>query len=201
MTNIDAVSRRTGRLLRRCQREVKARNFSALFELLDEEPWFTYHPWVKETIERFNGHPRLRRNKRGRPRHYRKFNPEALVGLVESVTRSGRVNRDRAFGLIEEWGLLSYDTAKRLYRRAMADKTPRGVIIEFPDEAKYVTAAEAEAERAVTQELRPNTSIRRIFQDAESERVEILFEGGDRGLRTSDFAIITSASVNVQKDR
>ena len=194
MTNIDAVSGRTGRLLRRCQQQVKARNFSALLELLGEEPWFIYHPWVKETIERFSGHPRLRRNKRGRPRHYLKFNPEALVGLVESLTRTGRVNRDRAFGLIEEWGLISYDTAKRLYRRAQADKTPRGVIIEFPDEAVYVTAAEAEAKRAATEELRPYTSIRRTFQDAERGPVEILFEGGEPGLRTRDFAIINSVS-------
>lgn len=200
-TNIDAVSRRTGRLLRRCRREVKARNFSALLELLDEEPWFIYHPWVEETIERFSGHPLLRRNKRGRPRHYRKFNPDALVGLVESLIRSGRVNRNRAFGLIEEWGLVTYDTAKRLYRRVQTDKTPRGVIVEFPDEAVYVTAAEAEAERAAAEELRPYTSVRRIFQDAERGPVEIRFEGGEPGLRTDDFAIINQASVEVPKDR
>jgi hypothetical protein len=202
MTNIDAVGRRTGRLLRQCRREVKARNFSGIFELLDEEPWFIYHPWVEKAFERFRGHPRLRRRNRGRPRTWRKFNPDALVGLVQSLIRSGRVkSREQAFGLIHESGLLSYDTAKRLYHRVQVDRTPRGVSIEFPDEAAYVTAAEAAAERALAEELRPNTSIRRTFQDAEGGPVEILFEGGEQGVGTRDFAIMNRVSVEVQKDR
>jgi len=202
MTNIDAVSRRTGRLLRRCRQEVKARTFSALLELLDEEPWFIYHPWVEKAFDRFRGHPRLRRKKRGRPPHGYKINPEALFGLVESLIRSGRVkNRDRAFGLIDEWCLLSYKSAKQLYRRVQTDKNPRGVFIEFPDEAVYVTADEARPERAMTEELGPNTSARRTFQHSESGPIEFVLKTGEPGSATHDFAIIKSTSVRVQKDR
>lgn len=195
-TNIDAASGRSVLLLRQCQRRVKGRDFSALLELLDEEPFFIFHPWVDASIKRFRDHPRFGRQKRGRPKKSYASNPLALLGLVESLLDSGRAkNRHQAFSLIEEWRLTSYDTAKRTYRRELGNTAPREVMIEYLEGTEYVSEAEAEAVRKSARELRPNEAIRLSEMDRESGQPEIVLKAGDAGRKTDNFAIITGVSM------
>jgi hypothetical protein len=189
-TTVRVATKRTRALLKRCRRRIKARDFSALLELLDVEPYLIHHPWVGNAVSRFEHHPRLKR-RRGRRAGKHKVDPSTIVGLVNAIVAGGR-SRNKAFGLIEQWKLMSLDTAKRLYRRARTDSAPRAVVIEFPDEKVWISAEQAEIEKAAAQYPTPGAPVRRRAQDG----TEIVVGAIDEGKPSDEFVLVHSIRVD-----
>jgi hypothetical protein len=103
-TTVNIVCRSTRRRLSAAKRGVKARKFSALLELLDEAPWYAYHPWVRDALWRFRDHPRFKRAPK-RPQGRTKLDPLVVMGIVKTLCDGRRARiREQAFGRIEEWG-------------------------------------------------------------------------------------------------
>lgn len=200
-TTVNVVCKSTNTGLAAAKRRVKAGDFSALLELLDEAPWYAYHPWVRDALRRFRDHPRLTRPRK-RPRGRTKLDPLVVVGIVNALCDGGRArSRERAFGKIEDWELCSAETAKRLYREALKEAAtkPRAVAIEFPDDAVLVSEAEVQALRAGADALRPYSLIERTITDPErGGPVVVRLEGGEPGPHTRDFFLLTGISVVIQ---
>jgi hypothetical protein len=195
MTTIRAIRQRTNALLKECQRRVKKREFSAVFKLIDEEPWFVCHPWVQDMFKRFADHPRFVR-KPGRRKGKHRMHPFAVKDLVDCLVRASTCsNRAKAYGLIEQCGLMAEETARRLYGRAVNDRTPQGVLIEFPDEMQYLTEEEVQAVRASAELLTPGAEIRRVIDDEKGMPIEVSFKGGAPGAPTREFLVFDRISI------
>ena len=199
-TTVNVVCKSTRTRLAAVKRRVKARDFAALLELLDEAPWYAYHPWVRDALRRFRDHPRLKRPRK-RPRGRTKLDPLAVMGVVNALREGRRVrSREQAFWKIEEWGLCSAETAKRLHMKALKEVTtkPRSVAIEFPDDAVLESEAEVQAIRARAETLQPYSTIERTIADPERGQVALRVEGLEAGAPTRDFFLLTRLSVFVE---
>ena len=122
------------------------------------------------------------------------------MGIVNALCDGRRArSRHQAFGKIEEWGLCSAETAKRLHRKALKEVAtkPRAVAIEYPDDAVRVSGAEAQAARARAEELRPYSTIERAIADPERGQVAVRVEGHEAGTPTRDFFLLTGISASI----
>ncbi len=79
----------------------------------------------------------LTSGRRGRRQGTHKVHPLIVVGLVQYLIESGRVNnREKAFGKLEELGVIPYKSGKDSFYRALREQRFRAVLIELPDLAK-----------------------------------------------------------------
>ncbi len=174
--NVAQAQKQANELLRRCQRRVRDGHPSAVLELLDMNPEFVMHAWVRETLFWLAMSGRLRRS-RGRRRGTYKMHPLLVVGLVEQLLSSGQApNLDQAFAQLEQLDVLPYYTAKRLFYQVQSEKRFRPVMLTFPQVAREVAAEEA-ALPLGREVLQPGGKITRNFEDPVLGNVEIVFEG------------------------
>ncbi len=179
-TSLTEADRRTEEMLKWCQRRVRAGEPSAVLELLDINPEFIKHPWVREAYFRFFVSGRLRR-RRGRPKGRYKVHPLCVLGLVEYLISTGEAKtREKAFGKLEEFGILSYVTAKRVFTQAINDKRFRAIVLTFPELAWRLNKDEV-AELNDIETLTPGATIIRTVEDDRFGPIEITFEatGGE----------------------
>jgi hypothetical protein len=138
-------------------------------------PAFMAVAWVRETYWRFikEGHP-LRR--RGRIRGKHTFHPLTLVGLVRHLiaTRDAK-NPEQALGLLEELRVLPYGTAKDLYYRVVQEDRFKPILLEFPEYAQRVPAAELQGVLSRVEMPEPGRPVQRKIQDPRLGEVEITF--------------------------
>jgi hypothetical protein len=115
----------------------------AISELLDLNPEFVAVPWVREALERLlEGGLSLRR--KGRPHGRFAVNPLIVVGLVQHLISTGRApNREQAFARLEELGVLTYESAKDSFYRALRERRFHPILIEFPEFAQEISAEAA----------------------------------------------------------
>lgn len=171
----DAARREAEAMLASCRGEVERGHHYALMELLDANPAFMAVAWVRETCRSFvkEGHP-LRR--RGRIRGKYTFHPLMLVGLVRHLIAMGDAKSpEQAFGLLEELRVLPYGTAKDLYYRGVQEDRFKPILLEFPEYAQQVTAAELQGFLARVEMLEPGRPVQRTIQDPRLGEVEITF--------------------------
>jgi hypothetical protein len=132
-------------LLRRCRERVRRGERAAIWELLEINPAFIANAWVREQTTRFleGG---LSTGRRGRRPGTFKVHPLVIVGLVQQLIESGRArNPERAFVELDEFGLVSYDSAKDAYYRALRDSRYRPVLVELPGFAEVISEEQHEA--------------------------------------------------------
>lgn len=171
----EAARREAEAMLADCRGEVERGNHAALTELLDANPAFIAVAWVRDTCQRFikEGHP-LRR--RGRIRGKHTFHPLMLVGLVRHLIATGDAKSpEQAFGLLEELRVLAYGTAKDLYYRGVQEDRFKPILLEFPEYAQRVPAAELQGFLSRVEMLEPGKPVQRKIQDPTLGEVEITF--------------------------
>jgi len=175
-TSVDRAKREAEALLRQCQERVAAGRAGAILDLLDMNPEFIQHAWVRETYTRLREAGRLRRAP-GRPIGRDKVCPMVVVGLVGHVIETGRVkNREQAFGKLEELGLMTYAAAKDSFYRGWREPRFKAIYLEFPELEREMRAEEvAYFQRA--EMVEPGRTIKRTFEDPRLGRVEFGLRG------------------------
>lgn len=175
-TSADQAKREAEALLRQCQERVAAGRAGAILDLLDINPEFIQHAWVRETYIRLSEQGLLRR-RRGRPIGRDKVCPMVVVGLVGHLITTERVkNCEQAFGELEELGLMTYAAAKDSFYRGWREPRFRPVYLEFPELEREMTAAEVEyLQRAEI--VKSGQTINRTFEDPRLGRVEFSLRG------------------------
>jgi hypothetical protein len=175
-TSVDRAKREAEALLRQCQQRVAAGRAGAILDLLDINPEFIQHAWVRETHIRLSEEGRLRRAP-GRPIGRDKVCPMVVVGLVGHLIDTGRVkNREQAFGKLEELGVMTYAAAKDSFYRGRREPRFKAIYLEFPELEREMRAEEvAYFQRA--QMVEPGRTITRTFEDPRLGRVEFGFRG------------------------
>ena len=132
VTSVNRARQEADAQLRKCRGRVRNGNLRAVQELLDLNPAFIWHPWVRETYERLLQMQRPWR-KRGRPKWRYKLNPEIVWGFVTALRASGRAKNDhQAVCLLGRMGILSYDRARRLCNQAKKDPRLRALLLPSP---------------------------------------------------------------------
>ena len=195
VTNVDKAHAWTQAKLRACQRAVRKKDFQPLVELVREEPWFLEHPWVKEFVNRFEGHPRYK-GKKGR-QHCLKIDPDVVRGFVDSVIASGRARSiGRACSLLAGWASVSEEHARRLYRKANSDTRCRAYVIVFPS-AMRVSEDEAHEVRARYPLLESGQSADFTTEVPGHGQVQMRFQGFGEGAPTKDFVVLLPGSLKV----
>jgi hypothetical protein len=175
-TSADRAKREADALLRQCQERVTAGRTAAILELLDINPEFILHAWVRDTYIRLSEEGRLRRA-RGRPIGRDQVCPMVVVGLVGHLIETERVkNREQAFGKLEELGLMTYAAAKDSFYRGWREPRFKPIYLEFPELEREMTAEEvAYFKRA--EMVEPGRTIKRTFDDPQLGRVEFGLKG------------------------
>jgi len=175
-TSADRAKREAEALLRQCHERVAAGEAGAILDLLDINPEFIQHAWVRATYIRLSEEGRLRRA-RGRPIGRDKVCPMVVVGLVGHLIETGRVqNREQAFGKLDELGLMTYAAAKDSFYRGWREPRFRPIYLEFPELEREMSAGEvAYFQRA--EMVEPGRTIKRTFDDPQLGRVEFGLTG------------------------
>ena len=175
-TTADRAKREADALIRWCQEQVLTGRVSAILELLDINPEFIRHAWVRETYIRLSEEGRLRRA-RGRPIGRDQVCPLVVVGLVGYLVETGRVkNPEQAFGKLDELGLMTYAAAKDSFYRGRREPRFRAIYLEFPELEREMTAAEM-AYFSRAEMVEPGRTITRTFEDPQLGRVEFGLTG------------------------
>ena len=148
----------------------------AILELLDINPEFIQHAWVRATYIRLGEEGRLRRA-RGRPVGRDQVCPMVVVGLVGCLIDTKRAkNREQAFWRLQDLGLMTYAAAKDSFYRGWREPRFRPIYLEFPELAREMTAGEvAYFQRA--EMVEPGRTIKRTFDDPQLCRVEFGLTG------------------------
>ncbi len=164
-------------LLRHCRARLRRGDRSAIPELLDLNPEFISVRWVREELVRLvEGGLPLR--KRGRPWGRYKMHPLVVVGLVEHLIATKRVkNPEQAFGRLEEIGVLSYESTKECFYRALREKRSEAVLMEFPELRQVISEAEAARLFSAGEVVQPGKKSRRTWEDPRLGTVELVIEG------------------------
>ncbi len=175
-TSTEQARREAEALLRQCQERVAAGRAGAVLDLLDINPEFIQHAWVREAYVRLSEQGLLRR-RRGRPIGRDKVCPMVVAGLVGQLIATGRVkNLEQAFGKLEELGLMTYAAAKDSFYRGRREPRFRPIYLEFPELEREMTAAEVEyLQRA--EMVESGRTINRTFEDPRLGRVEFSLRG------------------------
>jgi len=170
-TSVDLAKNEADALLRRCRELVAVGRAEAILELLDINPEFIKDAWVRETYIRLAEEGRLRRAP-GRPIGRDKVNPMVVVGLVGHLIETKRAkNREQAFGVLEELGLMTYAAAKDSFYRSRREARFKPIYLEFPELERELTAEEvAYFMRAEMVEV--DRTAMRTFDDPRLGRVE-----------------------------
>jgi hypothetical protein len=141
-TSMDRAKRQADALLRQCQERVAAGRTTAILELLDINPEFIKNAWVRDTCIRLGDEGRLRRAP-GRPIGRDKVCPMVVVGLVGHLIETRRTkNREQAFGVLEDLGLMTYSAAKDSFYRGWREPRFKPIYLEFPELEREMTAEE-----------------------------------------------------------
>jgi hypothetical protein len=175
-TSAERAKREAEVLLLQCQERVAAGCPGAILDLLDINPEFIQHAWVRETYIRLSEQGLLRR-RRGRPIGRDKVCPMVVVGLVGHLVATGRVkNSEQAFGRLEELGLMKYAAAKDSFYRGRREPRFRPIYLEFPELEREMTAAEVAYLQRVEM-VEPGRTVSRTFEDPRLGRVEFSLRG------------------------
>lgn len=177
----DRAKREADELLRRCRRDLRCGDRSAILDLLDLNPEFICVAWVQaELLRLLQGGLPLR--KRGRPKGRYNLHPLVVVGLVEHLIATGRArNREQAFGKLEELQVLPYESAKDAFYQVVGEKRFRPVLVEFPELAREVSAEEESAWRERVEVLGPGRKITRTWTHPQLGTVETTFKARPSG--------------------
>ncbi len=137
---------------------------TAIAELLDLNPEFIAVAWVRDALEQLlEGGGSLRQ--KGRPHARYAVNPLIVVGLVQHLIPTGRVpNREPAFARPEEHGVLTYESAKDSFYRALRERRFHPVLIEFPEFAQEISA-EAAARLPSGERVQTGVEVSRKWED------------------------------------
>ncbi len=175
-TSPDRARREAEALLRQCQERVAAGHAGAILDLLDTNPEFIRHAWVRATYIRLSEEGRLRRA-RGRPTGRDQVCPMVVVGLVGHLIDTKRVkNREQAFWKLQDLGLMTYAAAKDSFYRGWREPRFKAIYLEFPELEREMTAEEmAYFQRA--EMVEPGRTIKRAFDDPQLGRVEFGLTG------------------------
>lgn len=175
-TSADRAKQEAEALLRQCQERVAAGHAGAILDLLDINPEFIQHAWVRATYIRLSEEGRLRRA-RGRPVGRDQVCPMVVVGLVGYLIDTKRVqNREQAFWRLQDLGLMTYAAAKDSFYRGRREPRFRPIYLEFPELEREMTAEEvAYFQRA--EMVEPGRTIKRTFDDPQLGRVEFGLTG------------------------
>ena len=175
-TSADRAKREAEALLRQCRERVAAGRPGAILDLLDMNPEFIQHAWVRGTYIRLSEEGRLRRAP-GRPIGRDRVCPMVVVGLVGYLIDTRRVkNREQAFWRLEDLGLMTYAAAKDSFYRGWRESRFRPIYVEFPELEREMTAEEmAYFQRA--EMVEPSRTVRRTFEDPRLGRVEFELTG------------------------
>jgi hypothetical protein len=175
-TSLERAKLEAYELLRQCQERIAGGRAAAVLELLDINPEFIKHAWVRETYVRLTEQGRLRRTP-GRPVGRDKVNPMVVVGLVGHLIETARAkNREQAFGKLEELGLMTHAAAKDSFYRAWREPRFKAIYLEFPELERELTAEEMVYFKR-TEMVEPGRTIKRMFDDPQLGRLEFGFRG------------------------
>jgi hypothetical protein len=132
VTSVNRAKREANVQLGKCRGRVRRGDLRAVLELLDLNPAFIQHPWVRKTYERLLRIERPGR-KRGRPKGRYTINPEIVWGFVMALRASGRAKNDhREVVLLGRMGIFSYDQGRRLCNQAKSDPRLRALLLPSP---------------------------------------------------------------------
>ncbi len=129
--------------------------------------------WVRETLVKLAKQRRLRR-RQGRPTGWYRIYPLVVVALVEQLLSSGEVeNAEEAFGELEELGVMSCESAQRLFYQARREERFRAILLTSPELARMVTAEEVAERVRKAETLQPGGPITRTVQHPQLGSVSI----------------------------
>jgi hypothetical protein len=142
-TQAARAKRETDEVLSHYRNRWRQGDRTAISELLDLNPEFIVAAWVRDALEQLlEGGLPLRR--KGRPHGRYAVNPLIVVGLVQNLISTGRApNREQAFARLEELGVLTYESAKDSFYRALRERRFHPILIEFPEFAQEISAETA----------------------------------------------------------
>jgi hypothetical protein len=173
----DGARREADRMLRACRERLRRGDRYALIELLDDNPAFIEVQWVREALFRLlEGGLPLRRRGRIRGKHVR--SPHIIRALVELLVarRDDVRNHEEAFRYLEDKGMASKHTIRRLYYQGRQDSRFRPVQFEYPERSFRVPAAEAERFLRRGRILGEGERLTYRGQDPKRGEVELIFE-------------------------
>ena len=158
-TTFSTAEREAEEMLADCRRRVAHHEYHALIELLDANPGFIAHEWVRETYLDL-AKKKLFVRRRGRIQGKRLFHPLIVAGLVEHLIATGEAKTtEKAFVRLEELQLLKYETAKDLYYRGRQQDRFRPIFLEFPQFRRLVSVEEGEALLRRARMLQPGETV------------------------------------------
>jgi len=138
-TTLHSARREAEEMLANCRGRVAHREYHALIELLDANPAFIADAWVRETYLDL-AKKKLLVRRRGRIEGQRRIHPLVVAGLVTHLIDRGEVaGPEKAFGRLEELGLLRYETAKDLYYRGRREDRFQAILLERPELTRRVS--------------------------------------------------------------
>ena len=155
---------RTDDILKECRCHLRNRDVPAFLDVLGMYPALICDRWVQETLIKLAKQRRLRR-RRGRPTGWYTIYPLVVVALVEQLLLSGEVeSQEEAFGELEKLGIMSFDSAQRLFYQARREERFRAILLTSPELARV--SAEELADRVRKAEtLQPGGPITRTVED------------------------------------
>jgi len=174
--SLDQADGKGDELLKECRRCIRKRDFPEFLYLLGMYPGLIADRWIRETLFRLAKQGRLRRY-RGRPTGSYKIYPLLVVGLVEQLLSGGEApNREHAFVRLEELGIMSYESAKDLFYRALQEERFRAILLTSPELTRVATAEEVAEEVRNAETLHPGGRITRTVEHPHLGSVNITFE-------------------------
>lgn len=174
--SVAVAEAKTDALLAECRRCVKRRDFATFLDYLDANPFLVWDKWVRETLQQLAKQKRLHR-RRGRPKGGFEIHPLLVVGLVTQWIESGEAaNVEQALHALAELEVMSYESVKDSYYRALRQTRFRPIFLKSPELARVATAEEAAGWHSGAEVLPPGGTITRTVEDAQLGTVEITFE-------------------------
>jgi hypothetical protein len=167
---------RADELLRECRRLLRDHKVWAFLDLLGMYPGLICDRWIREALLKLAKRRRLRRRP-GRPTGWYTIYPLVIVVLVEQLLLSGQVgSQEEAFGELEKLGIISFDSAQRLFYQAHREDRFRAILKTSPELARMVTAEEVADRVQRAETLEGGKPITRTVEDSQLGAVDIKLE-------------------------
>jgi hypothetical protein len=97
-----------------------------------------------------------------------------VVALVEQLLLSGEVeSQEEAFGELEKLGIMSFDSAQRLFYQARREERFRAILLASPELARMVTAEELVERVQRAETLESDKPITRTVENSQLGSVDI----------------------------
>ena len=178
-TNIAWTQEQRRVLIAKCLRMIRARKLLDLYRQIETHPALALDRQLRDALSGLIESARYRRG-RGRPSGRDGLYPLLIVALVDDLVATDKAgNKEKAFHLIAELNVDSYDAVRRKYYRALDEPRFRGMLVEL-EQTRQATPAEYAA-IARAESLPAAGEIRREIEIPGMGIAELIFTATEKG--------------------